>query len=128
MKYLISIPLLIFALLSFFMSSSIIFDLFDIRASQGNYVYFVVWANFICSLLYLAASYAILKQSLWAARLLWLSAFIMFGTFFSLMMHIKGGGLHESKTIFALIIRLVLSIAFALFTYFTISNKKRALD
>ena len=116
---------MIFGFISFFMSASIIFDLFDIRASQGNYVDFVVWINFICSLLYIAASFAITKQNVWAARILGIAVLLVFGAFMGLMSHIKGGGLHESATIFALIIRLVLTIAFALFAYFSITNKKR---
>jgi hypothetical protein len=37
----------LFALITLFMSTSVIFDLFGIRAKEGNYVLFVVISNFI---------------------------------------------------------------------------------
>ena len=45
--------LLLLGLLTLFLSSSIIFDLFEIREMEGNYVGFVVWANFISAILYI---------------------------------------------------------------------------
>ena len=51
------IILLAFGLLTFFLSTSVIFDLFGIREKEGNYVLFIVWANFISSILYLLAAF-----------------------------------------------------------------------
>ncbi|HLT50779.1 MAG TPA: hypothetical protein VKZ93_02415 [Arenibacter sp.] len=59
-RYLSAVILIGFGLLTLFLSTSVIFDLFDIRAKQGNYVLFVVWSNFICSMLYLFAAYGLL--------------------------------------------------------------------
>jgi predicted RND superfamily exporter protein len=50
-----------FGLLTLFLSTSVIFDLFGIRAKEGNYVLFVVWSNFISSILYLFAAYGFIK-------------------------------------------------------------------
>jgi predicted RND superfamily exporter protein len=60
--YLLAAILTGFGLLTLFLSSSVIFDLFGIRAKEGNYVLFVVWANFISSILYLFAAYGLLKS------------------------------------------------------------------
>lgn len=60
---LLALLLVGFALLTLFLSSSVIFDWFGIRAREGNYVHFVVWANFLCSLGYLAAAYGLFRRS-----------------------------------------------------------------
>jgi hypothetical protein len=50
--YTSAVILTAFGLLTLFLSTSVIFDLFGIRAKEGNYVLFVVWSNFISSILY----------------------------------------------------------------------------
>ncbi len=47
----------LFGVVTLFMSTSVIFGLFKIREKEGNYVLFVVVANFICAFLYVAAAY-----------------------------------------------------------------------
>ena len=56
LPYLIAAILAAFGLLTLFLSSSVIFDFFGVRAKEGNYVLFVVWSNFISSILYLFCS------------------------------------------------------------------------
>ena len=58
----LTIVLTAFALLTLFLSTSVIFDLFGIRAKEGNYVLFVVLSNFISSILYLFAAYGFAKS------------------------------------------------------------------
>ena len=81
--------LMVFALLTLFLSSSVIFNWFGIRAKEGNYVLLVVWANFISSSLYLIAAYGLLKQKKWTVRPLLVSAFILIGAMIGLYVHIK---------------------------------------
>jgi hypothetical protein len=57
----VAIVLAVFGLVALFLSSSVIFDLFSVRAKEGNYVLFVVWANFLSSILYLFAAYGFIK-------------------------------------------------------------------
>ena len=63
--YIAAIVLIAFALLTLFLSSSVIFDWFGIRAKEGNYILLVVWANFISSILYLFAAYGFIKLKIW---------------------------------------------------------------
>jgi hypothetical protein len=42
------------------MSGSVIFDLFGIREKEGNYVLFIVLANFIAGFFYLLSAYGML--------------------------------------------------------------------
>ena len=69
-RILLAVLILLFALLTLFLSGSVIFDLFGIRAKEGNYVLLVVWANFISSLLYLVAAYGLVVQKKWPYKIL----------------------------------------------------------
>ena len=98
--------LLLFAILTLFMSSSVLFDLFGIREREGNYVAFVVWANFFASLLYIAAVYGLATKQKWTTLILGSSLIMLVVTFLAFLYHIRGGGLYETKTIGALIFRI----------------------
>jgi len=116
--------LIAFALLTLFLSSSIIFDWFGIREKEGNYVLFVVWANFVCSLLYLFAAYGFLKQKKVTFHILSLSALILITALLGLYVHINSGGLYETKTIGAMVFRISITLAFVLLAYFKLIKGK----
>ncbi|MCB9013029.1 MAG: hypothetical protein H6539_03225 [Bacteroidales bacterium] len=118
----VGIVLAVFGLVTLFLSSSVIYDLFGIRAKEGNYVLFVVWANFLSSILYLVAAYGFIKSRKWTYKLLGVSAILLMVVFIGLIIHVKSGGIYESKTIGALIFRLTLTLVFSILAYFTISN------
>jgi hypothetical protein len=113
-----------FGLLTMFLSTSVILDLFGVRAKEGNYVLFVVWANFICSIIYLFAAYGFFKLKIWTSRILALSVFILILTIAGLYFHINSGGIYETKTVSALIFRISLSTVFTLIAYFTTKKLK----
>ena len=116
--------LFFFGAITLFLSSSVIFDLFGIRAKEGNYVLFVVWANFISSIIYLFASYGLLKTKKWTASILFASVLILAVAFIGLLVHINSGGIYETKTIGAMIFRTTLTLVFALIAFKFISAKK----
>jgi len=117
--------LVAFALLTLFLSSSVLFDWFGIREKEGNYVLFVVWANFVSSLLYLFAAYGFLKRMKMTFNILSLSALILIMAFVGLFIHINSGGLYETKTIGAMIFRISITLAFVVLAYFKfIRNEK----
>ncbi len=114
-----------FAVLTLYLSSSVIFDWFGIREKEGNYVLLVIWANFICSFLYLLSIYGIIKLRAWAIKPL-IGAFtilVFAGIFF--YVYIQSGGIHETKTIGALFFRTLLTLIFMFFTYLTTIKWKR---
>jgi len=124
--YLSAFLLMGFGLLTLFLSSSVIFDFFNIRAIEGNYVLVVVWSNFICSILYLFAAYGFIKTKKWTSLLLGTASIILIISFISLKSHILSGGLYELKTVSAMIFRISLTITFTLIAYFTINRQKKA--
>lgn len=124
LRYISAIILIAFGLLTLFLSTSIFLDLFNIRAKEGNYVLFVVWANFICSILYLFSAYGFLKLKNWTKFLLGIAAVILIISFVLLKIHINNGGIYETKTVYAMIFRIGVTIVFALIAYFTIQKEK----
>ena len=124
LTYLIAAILFIFGAITLFLSSSVLFDWFGIRAKEGNYVLFIVISNFIVSILYLFAAYGFLKIKMFTAKLLYASAVILIAAFAGLLLYINAGGIYETKTIGAMIFRITLTCLFAIAAFFLI-NKKR---
>lgn len=112
-----------FGLLTIFLSTSVIFDLFGIRAKEGNYVLFVVWSNFISSILYLFAAYGFVKGKKWTVTLLSISTIILLAAFIGLNIHANSGGIYETKTMSAMIFRTFITFVFAVIAYFTINKQ-----
>ncbi len=117
-----AIILTAFGLLTLFLSTSVIFDFFGIRAKEGNYVLFVVWANFIASVIYLFAAYGFFKAKKWTTNVLGISAIILLSAFIGLLFHISNDGIYETKTVGAMIFRTTLTLIFTAIAYLTINR------
>ena len=124
-QYTLALLLLGFGLMTLFASGSVIFDWFEIRAEKGNYVLFVVWANFISSIIYLIAAYGFLKSKKWTARLLSISVAVLVLAFVGLNIHANTGGLYETTTMNAMIFRTTLTLLFTVLAYLFITKKKK---
>lgn len=124
-SYSIAFLLAAFGLLTLFLSASVIFDLFGIRGKEGNYVLFIVWANFISSLLYLFAAYGFFKNKKWTTTILVISALILINAFIGFIIYIYADGVHETKTIGAMLFRITVTFIFVASAYFTITKKKQ---
>ena len=114
--------LALFALLTLFLSSSVIFDWFGIRTKEGNYVLFIVWANFICSIIYIFAVYGFLKSKKWTFWVLIVALGILIMAFIALLLYVNNGGIHETKTIKAMVFRMLVTLAFSLVAFFNIKQ------
>lgn len=102
--------LLIFGIATIFAGGSVILDLFGMREKEGNYVLFVVWANFITGFLYLVASFGFFKRKVWTSAILNVATWVLIAAFAGLLIHIQSGGIYENKTIAAMIFRTTLTI------------------
>jgi len=114
----------LFALITLFMSTSVIFDLFGIREKEGDYVLFVVISNFIAGFLYLFAAYALFTEKKWATKLLLITTAILIVSFVGLLIHANTGRIYEQKTIKAMLSRIAITGAFAGIAWFFISKNK----
>ncbi len=126
LQYSVAIVLAAFGLLTLYLSSSVIFDLFDVRTKEGHYILFVVWANFVSSLLYLLAAWGFFKSKQWTALPLGISAIFLSAAFLGLLFYINAGGIYEVKTIGAMIFRITLTLVFTILAYFSRSNSERS--
>ena len=124
LPYILAVILIGFGLLTLFLSTSVIFDLFGVRAKEGNYVLFVVWSNFISSIIYLFAAYGFVAVKRWTAPLLGISVIILMAASIGLLIHANSGGIYETKTIGAMVFRIIVTLVFAALAYFTITKKK----
>ena len=116
-KYIIAFVLTAFALLTLFLSTSVIFDLFEMRAKEGNYVLFVVIANFISSLLYLISIVGMLLNKKRSHLPILSSALLLILTQIAFLIYVNNGGIHETRTIGAMFFRITVTIVFTLLIY-----------
>jgi uncharacterized membrane protein (DUF2068 family) len=117
MKKIILVSILVlFGAVTLFMSSSVLFDWFGIRAKEGNYVPGIVWANFVCAMLYLISAYGIFKNKTWAKFPLVISLIILILAYLILFIHINNGGLYETKTVGAMAFRIGVTAIFLFLT------------
>ena len=119
-----AIILALFAMLTLFLSSAVIFDWFGMRAKEGNYVPFIVWTNFICSILYLFAVYGFIKRTRWTFWVLIAALTILIIAFVALQFHISNGGIYEEKTVKAMIFRMLVTLTFSLVAFYSLKSIK----
>lgn len=122
LHYLFALLLAAFGLLTLFLTTSILFDLFGVREQEGNYVLTVVWANFICSIIYLIASYGFIKKKEWTFLLLSLATIILIAAFILFAVHIYSNGIYETKTVGAMGFRISISIVFTAISFYYIKK------
>ncbi len=121
LKNILLLSLILFGLITLFMSSSVLFDWFGIREREGNFVPFVVWANWICGFLYLGAAYHVVRHRKSARFPLLVAIVILLCADVLLFSHVNSGGLYETKTVGAMVFRTVLTAVF----YFTALQLKK---
>ena len=101
---------LLFGLLTIFAGGSVIMDLFGMRAKEGEYVLFVVWASFLSGILYVFASYGFFKNKMWTKTILQFSIYILIAAFVVLIVWILQKEPYEPAIIVKLLFRIALSV------------------
>lgn len=107
-----------------FMASSVLFGWFGIRELEGNYVPFVVFANLICGAIYLYAGYLSVKKRTKAVRCLIYATGLLLITSIAFAVYVYMGGVHEEKTVLALVFRTSITAILAWLSYYTTNNAK----
>lgn len=107
LKIIQTILLSFFGLVTVFMASSVIFNLFGIREKEGNYVLFIVYTNLVCGILYLLAAYTTWTTPKLSFTSLVVSLALLIVAFIAFQFYIYNGGIHEAKTIKAMVFRIV---------------------
>lgn len=115
----------LFGFLTLFLSTSVILDLFGIREKEGNFIMFIVWANFLSAIIYLISAYGVMKNKKWSTSLLSLSTIILLTALVGLFVHISLGGVFEIKTVYGMIFRTLITLIFTI-SSFILFKKRQA--
>lgn len=121
LKYL-SVLLFGFGVLTFYLSFSLLFDLFNVRNNQEDFVPFVVWTNLIASVLYMISAYGWFTLKPWAIIVIVVALALLILCFIAYMYFITTGGVHLEKTTGALIFRILVTTIFLIGGYFYVSK------
>ena len=109
---------LLFGLLTLKSGGEVLFINGAGRAAAGNYVPFVLWTNFLMGFLYIDAGIGLWLQKRWAAWLAIFIALVTLGVFAAFAWHIQNGGLYETRTVGAMILRSGVWSLIAIVGYF----------
>jgi hypothetical protein len=119
--------MLLFGLVSLFMTTSIIFDLFQIRKMEGHYVSFIVYVNLICAIIYLISVYGFLKEKRSTTTYLFVASSILIISFIAFLIYISNGGIYETKTVKAMSVRILITIVFTGISWNYLSRKGKVI-
>lgn len=101
----LAVVAILFGLLTLFSGGSVLFGGEAERIAAGNYVGFVVLFNFLAGFAYIVAGGGLWAKRRWAV---WLSAGIALATllvFAAFGIHVWTGGMFETKTVGAMVLR-----------------------
>lgn len=124
----VSIIVILFGLITLKEGGSVALNIGTARVDAGNYVPFVVWFNFLSGFVYITAGIGLWLKKTWAAKL---SVFLLssiLAVYTLLFIHIFGGGLYETRTVFAMGFRSLIWGVTAFISFKTLSCKKDTIS
>lgn len=122
-KYVLATVLGAFGLLTVFLTSSVLLDLFGMREKEGHYVLAIVWANLIAGSVYLLTAYGVIKEEKWTVKSLLIALSVLIIGQILFFAHVVNGGLYETKTVGAMIFRIAFTVLLAVLA-FHLNRKK----
>lgn len=114
LRYILAAVALVFGVATIKAGGDVLFFSEQARSAAGNYVPFVLWANFIGGFLYVAAGLLIFLNSTQALRLSAFIAAMTVAVLVALGIHIAVGGAYEMRTLAAMVFRSAIWVAIAL--------------
>ncbi len=114
LRYILAAVALVFGVATIKAGGDVLFFSEQALSAAGDYVPFVLWANFIGGFLYVTAGLLIFLNSSQALRLSVLIAAMTAVVLLALLVHIAVGGAYETRTLAAMVFRSVIWIAIAL--------------
>ncbi len=112
-----SIFLMLFGLMTIKEGGSVLFIDGEARQAAGAYVSFVVWFNFFAGFAYIIGGIGLFSGRKWSvgfATVIAISTLVVFGFF---LMHIRGGGAYEARTVAAMSFRSVVWVLASITTW-----------
>ena len=114
----LSIIAILFGLLTLKSGGAVLFIDGAARIAAGNYVPFVLWANFILGFFYIIAGIGIWLQKRWATWLAIIIAIVTLIVFSAFGLYISNDGLFEQRTVIAMTLRSSVWLVISILTYF----------
>lgn len=114
LRYILAAIALVFGAATIKAGGDVLFFNEQARIAAGNYVSFVLWANFIGGFLYLTAGVLLLLNSPQALRLSVTIAALTVAVLIALGVHIAVGGAYEARTLAAMGFRSVIWLMISL--------------
>jgi len=102
---LLALVAIFFGIVTIGVGGRVLFGGAEERASAGNIVPFVLWFNFVAGFAYIIAGLGLFRWKRWAAQLSSVIAITTIVVLVAFGTHILLGGMFESRTIGAMIIR-----------------------
>jgi hypothetical protein len=97
---------LVFGIATIASGASVLFGSAQARQAAGHVVPFVLWFNFLSGLAYVAAAVGLWRGQRWGLWLAGALALSLAGVFALFLLHVAAGGLYETRTPYALVLRL----------------------
>lgn len=114
LRYILAAVALVFGVATIKAGADVLFFSEQARSAAGNYVPFVLWANFMGGFLYVIAGLLIFLNSTQALRLSTFIAAMTVAVLIALAIHIVAGGAYETRTLAAMVFRSVIWVAIVL--------------
>ena len=114
LRYILAAVALVFGAATIKAGGDVLFFNEQARSAAGNYVPFVLWANFIGGFLYVIAGLLIFLNSTQALRFSAFIAAMTVAVLVALLIHIAVGGAYEARTLAAMVFRSVIWVAIVL--------------
>lgn len=118
-KNILALTTLVFGVITFFASSSVLFNITTVLQKNGNYPSFILWMNLLSSPLYLMAAVGLKLSKIWALHLLLAILTILFISLTYFILLIKNNETYELETLMALAFRIALTSTLAFFAFNT---------
>lgn len=111
--YALGTILIIGGIYTFYITSAILFDLFDERARAGNYILITQICSFICSIIYIISGILFFRKSKLSTTLLFFATIIMFVGYIGMLFHINDNKPFELYIIPEMLIRTTSTMLYA---------------
>ncbi len=112
----------IFGIMTVISGSAVLFPNDFIQKSAGNYVDFVVWFNMLSGFAYIAAAVGLWNSQKWSVTISIVLTSSIAVVLLIFGIHVWQGGLYEMRTLYALILRMLLWFILSIVSYRRINN------
>lgn len=117
------LSLFLIGLYNLFIAVSLLFYSPEFKKAEGNFIYFIIFINVLCAIIYLTGSFGFFKEKVWTISFLFFSTLILVVSFMGLLVHVLTGGSYDEKIIMTITIRTFITCVFTGIAWKYLSKK-----